>query len=102
MRSIIDLYRVKSVECEASAAATRDPLRRARYERLAQRWRELKADEYRKEISRQHELYRLMSVEYEALAAATRDPFMSVRYQELAQQWRQLGARVISAAASKQ
>jgi hypothetical protein len=69
---------------------------------MAQRWRELKADEYRKEISRQHELYRLMSVEYEALAAATRDTFMSARYQELAQQWRQLEARVVSAAVSKQ
>ena len=101
MRSIIDLYRVKSVECEASAAATRDPLRRARYQRLAQRWR-LKVDEYRKEISRQHELYRFMSVEYEALAAATRDPLMSPRYQELAQQRRQLDARVVSAAVSKQ
>ena len=102
MRSLVDLYRVKSVECEASAAATRDPLKRAQYRRLAHEWRELKAVEYRKEIARQHELYRLKSVEYEALAAATRDPLMSARCHELAQQWRELEARVLSTAALKQ
>jgi hypothetical protein len=48
MSSLINLCLLKSVECEALAAATLNPDTRVQYQRLAQQWRELATGEQRK------------------------------------------------------
>jgi hypothetical protein len=43
MASQADGYRAKAVECDKSAASTRDPDMKSQFEDLARRWRELAA-----------------------------------------------------------
>jgi hypothetical protein len=44
MASQADGYRAKAVECEKSAASTRDPHMKSQFEDLARRWREMAAE----------------------------------------------------------